>query len=165
MKTLYLVRHAKSSWSDPDIRDHDRPLNRRGNKDAPCMGKLLFEKGIKPEKLISSSAVRALETAKQIAKEIRFDRNSIIADERLYHPSTMDFFRVINEIDKSIGEVMFFSHNPGITDFANFISTFDITNIPTCGIVCFQFDTNDWKELSNHKGKVAFFEFPKKYFG
>lgn len=165
MKTLYLVRHAKSSWSDPDIRDHDRPLNKRGNKDAPFIGKLLCEKGINPQKLITSSAVRALETAKHIAKEIHFDRNSVIIDERLYHPSTLDFLRVINEFDNSVSEVMFFSHNPGITDFANFISTFDVMNIPTCGIVCIQFDIKDWKELSNHKGKIAFFEFPKKYSG
>ncbi len=164
MKTLYLVRHAKSSWSDPDVRDHDRPLNKRGNRDAPFMGKLLFDKKIKVDLLISSSAVRALQTAKYIASEFNLKKNDIQIDERLYHPSTLDFLKVINEIDNSCKNVMLFSHNPGITEFANFVSTNDFTNIPTCGIVCLDFDIHDWRDLSNHRGATIFYEYPKKYF-
>jgi phosphohistidine phosphatase len=163
MKTLYLLRHAKSSWSESGIRDNERPLNKRGKRDASFMGKILFERGIKPDKLITSSAVRSIETAKQIAKEINIERSFVIVDERLYHPSTLDFLRVISEIDNSNNETMLISHNPGITDFVNFVSTSDFDNVPTCGVVCIQFDVNDWKDISNHKGKVIFFEYPKKY--
>lgn len=164
MKTIYLVRHAKSSWSDSNIRDQDRPLNKRGKRDAPFMGKLLSDKGIEIDLLITSSAVRAVETAKLIANELSIKKNEIQIDERLYHPSTLDFLKVINEIDNSCESLMLFSHNPGITEFANFVSTNDFINIPTCGIVSLCFDIQNWRDLSNHRGQTIFYEYPKKYF-
>ena len=162
MKTLYLVRHAKSSWKNPELSDIERPLSSRGKENAPKMGMLLKKQGDIPELIISSHAKRAFDTARKIAKELDYPVRKIEKDERLYLADKEDFLEVLTEVKKSVDKVMLVSHNFGITLFANFISESDIINIPTAGIARIDFEIKKWKEALNTKGKLVFFISPKK---
>ena len=163
MKSLILVRHAKSSWDSPELSDKERPLNSRGKHDAPMMGKLLNKLGLKAELIISSPAKRARQTAKRIAKEIGYKEEDIQVDNNLYMAGIEDFYDVIGLVNDKVNTLFVFSHNYGITDFANYISNSDIDNIPTCGIVRIDLDIDSWSKIKNEKGKLVFFEYPKKY--
>src|SRR5690349_21699881 len=137
MKTLYIIRHAKSNWDNPEVSDYDRPLNERGKRDAPRMGKRLKEKNIRPELLLSSPAKRAFSTAKRIARVLQYATEKIKTDKRLYHADEETLLSVIQGIKDKHDVVMLFSHNPGVTDFVNSLmdDEMDIDNIPTCGVV------------------------------
>jgi len=162
-KTLYLVRHAKSSWKNEGLTDAERPLNKRGKHDAPFMANHLKQRGEKPDLLISSSAKRTLSTAKLFAAELGYAKENIVVMENLYMAGVNDFLKIIKNINDSSESIMLFSHNPGITDFANFISNSDIENIPTAGTVRIDFDIYKWKEINNTSGKLKFFLFPKMF--
>ena len=163
MKTLYLVRHAKSSWDDPGLGDLKRPLSKRGKRDAPFMGRLLNEQGELPGLIVSSPAKRAYGTARRIAKEINYPVKNIIKDEALYMADNDDFLKVIHSVPDSVERLMLFGHNYGITYFANYISGSSIGNIPTCGAVRIDFEAGLWKEINVNKGQLIFFEYPKKH--
>ena len=164
MKTLYLVRHAKSSWDDLDLTDIERPLNERGKKDVPRMGKRLKEKKIFPDIMLSSPATRALETCKVIAKTLGFAEGKIKTDKRLYHADEDQLLKIIQGIkDQNDDEelVMIFGHNPGLTVFANLLLKEHIENIPTCGVVGSVVSVKSWKETKFGSGEMKFFDFPK----
>ncbi len=162
-KTLYLVRHAKSSWKNEGLTDAERPLNKRGKHDAPLMGKLLGQRGEKPDLLISSPAKRALSTAKLLAHELGYTKENIVVMEELYMADVSDFLKIVQNINDTAVSIMLFSHNPGITYFANFISGSDIENIPTAGVVRIDLDISSWIDADKTKGNRVFFEYPKKY--
>lgn len=161
MKKLFIVRHAKSSWDDPDLDDFDRPLNKRGKRNAPEIGKRLAVRGVSPDLIITSPAKRAAATARRIAEAIAYPKNKIIKDDSFYHGSIQDVIRVVQKLDDQINSLMIFGHNPGLTDLANYLSGADIYNIPTCGVVEIDFDFNLWKMLGSKKGKLVKFDFPK----
>ena len=161
MKTLYLIRHAKSSWDDPSLDDFSRPLNERGEKDAPRMGKRLKEKEITVDLMISSPAKRALKTCKAIAKVLDYPKEKIQEEKRLYHASDAHILSVLRGIKEPHNVVMIFGHNPGLTEFANLLFNQAILNIPTAGIVAGKIDIDTWKELKFGSGKMLFFDFPK----
>ncbi len=163
VKKLYLFRHAKSSWDNPDLDDFDRPLNKRGKRDAPFMGELLLEKGIKPDVLISSPAKRAYATAKVIAKKLGYPRREIQKDKKLYLASAGELLRIINELPDEYSSVMLFGHNPGLTQICNLLSNANIMNIPTSGIAEIDFEVDSWKNVIPESGKLISFEYPKKY--
>lgn len=164
MKNLFLVRHAKSSWKYKKLTDLERPLNERGKRDAPFMGKLLSRQKIKPDIIMSSPANRALSTAKFFCDEIDFTFENVKIQSELYMADSEELLEVIGNIEASANTVMIFSHNPGITDLYNRLSDEYIENIPTCGIAGIQFSEESWKELKNNSGHLLFFEYPKKYF-
>ena len=164
MKTLALIRHAKSSWKNPDLTDRERPLNDRGMRDAPFMGKLLGEKAIKPALMISSPAKRAMSTARIIARELGYPASDIVVHESLYMGNTEDFLRILCDLNDAHKTVLVVGHNPEITLFANYITGDHIDNVPTCGIVCADLAVNEWKGVSRGIAKLRFFEYPKKYF-
>lgn len=162
MKTLYVIRHAKSSWDDMTIDDFDRPLNDRGKTDAPRMGKRLKEKNIYPGLLLSSPAKRALSTAKRISEALGYSKENIKTDRALYHAGSTQIFSVIKLLPDKFDTVMIFGHNPGLTDFVNDVGrSIDIDNIPTCGVVAFEFNIDSWKELREGLGTLLFFDYPK----
>lgn len=163
MRSLYLVRHAKSSWDIPGLSDLERPLNKRGKHDAPMMGKLLKNMGEIPDLIITSPAKRANSTAKRIATEIDYNEKGITINDLLYMADIENFIEVIKDVNEKFKKIMIFSHNYGITDFANYISTSDIENIPTCGVVKIDFKFDSWNKIKKEKGKLVFFEYPKKY--
>jgi len=162
MKTLYLARHAKSYWKDQSIPDFDRPLNNRGKRDAPFMGKVLNDKKIKPNLIISSPAKRTKKTAIEIAAKIGYPEKKILFNEDLYEASSNTIIKVLNKIDERYNSVMIFGHNPGLTVLNNQVSNNYIDNIPTCGIVALQLDKK-WSELNKNTCKFLFFEYPKLY--
>jgi phosphohistidine phosphatase len=163
MKTLYLVRHAKSSWKDTSINDTDRPLNKRGKKDAPFMAKLLAKTNEKPERFISSPAVRAYTTAMIIAEGLN-PGIEVIKEPLLYLADKNTMLSVIRKIENTFCSLMLFAHNPGITTLSNYLSGSDLVNIPTCGIVKLKFKYDNWSELEKDSCEPGWFEYPKKYF-
>ena len=162
MKTLYMVRHAKSSWADMSLSDHDRPLNGRGERNAPEMGKRLKERGIKPDLLVSSSANRAHTTAKMISKEIGYEEQKIVTTRELYHADEDDIVEFVQKQDDSIDSLMIFGHNPGFTDCVNLLSGAGYYNIPTCGIATITFETDTWKNVNGGNGDLQHYDYPKK---
>ncbi len=165
MKKLYLIRHAKSSWEDPEMDDFVRPLNDRGKKDAPRMGKRLKEMGITPDLMISSPATRALDTCKAIAKVLNYPEEKIRTDKRLYHASDEQLLKVVQELKDRLNDeeeiVLLFGHNPGFTNFANELLDESIGNIPTCGIVAAKLNIKNWKDTNFGCGEMESFDFPK----
>jgi len=164
MKRLLLIRHAKSSWDDPDVADIDRPLNNRGKRDAPVMGERLKNThNAKPDLILSSPAKRALRTAKIIAKEIEYPAEKVVIKNSLYGAGVDAMLNVIQYLDDSIHEVMVFGHNPDLTSLANYLSDHQTDNIPTCGVFCVDFDIKLWKDVKSGKGIFRFFDYPKKH--
>jgi phosphohistidine phosphatase len=146
MKTLFLVRHAKSSRDDPSLPDRDRPLDDRGRHDAPKMGKRLAKRGVKPDLLMSSPALRALTTAHLIADEIGCRRKDIVVDDRLYASSSDNLLAVICALDDKLDRVMLFGHNPEFGDLAHRLSS-EIIDMPTCAVAEFRFDAKAWADV------------------
>lgn len=155
-KTLYIARHAKSSWSDMSLSDFERPLNARGKRDAPFMADLLKDKNIHPELILSSPAKRAKKTAKHYHKaiggELRFD-------EDIYEASSMSLLYLVQKAFQKVNSVMIVGHNPELTALNDMLSDKSIFNIPTAGVVAIEFEG----EMAEHKGKQVFYEYPKKY--
>ena len=165
MKKLYLIRHAKSSWDNLAIDDFQRPLNGRGIKDAPRMGKRLKERSLTADLVLSSPAKRALDTCLIITKILGFSKEKINTDKRLYHASEEELLRVIRELKDHPNDeeenVLLFGHNPGLTNFANHLLNEHIQNIPTTGIVAASLSIKKWQEVDWGCGKLLFFDFPK----
>lgn len=164
MKRLFLIRHAKSSWSDPDLRDFDRPLNKRGKHDAPVMARRLAKKGTAPDFILTSPARRALKTAKIIAAEVGYPKGKIRTDDAIYLADVPTLTNVIRKIDDVHKRVFLFGHNPGLTMLAFYLTGYQVDNIPTCGIFSINFETSSWQDVGEGNGKVAFFDYPKKRF-
>jgi phosphohistidine phosphatase len=162
MKTLYLVRHAKSSWKQPELSDFERPLNKRGKNDAPLMGKILSDKGVNPALIVSSPAKRASTTAEKIAYEINYPKGKIVFDENIYEASGRSLMEIISRTEEKFNSLMMFGHNPGLTVLQNNLSGHFVDNIPTSGVVALQFNSK-WSEIRLNSGKFLFFEYPKKY--
>jgi phosphohistidine phosphatase len=162
-RTLVLIRHAKSSWSNPLETDFERPLNERGKTEAPEMGKKLKALELVPDLIISSSAKRTRQTAKKIAGEVGYDTDNIKWEEKLYHCIPSVFGEVIYGLKDSVKTVFIVAHNPGITEFVNQLSLrFKIDNMPTCGVVGAHFDGAAWNEFPSVEKKVFLFDYPGK---
>lgn len=162
MKTLYIVRHAKSSWSDPSLDDFDRPLNKRGKRNAPDMGRRIANRHIEPDLIMSSPAVRALSTAKIIARAIAYPAEKLLTDRRLYHANVEEALRVIRETDDRCTSLMIFGHNPGLTDLVNHLTGSDIYNVPTCGYAQIESDIDRWSRWGDRVATLAHYDYPKK---
>ncbi len=162
MKTITLIRHAKSSWKYPQLSDFERPLNKRGRKNAPQMGERLAKQNISPDRIITSPANRALATAKVIAKAIDYSSKNLIADQRVYLSSAKELMNVLHEIDEPCTEVFLVGHNPSLTDLANDLTGESIDHIPTSGVVRIRFDIDTWDQVAQGAGKLMLFDYPKK---
>ena len=163
MKTVFLIRHAKSSWENPGLSDIERPLNKRGLRDAPFMAKLIKGKNIKPDKLISSPANRAFTTAQYFSKELEVPEKAIVIRKEIYHAYPEEVLRIIRNLDDDDNVVFLFGHNPCFTSLANRFSSEYIPNVPTCGIVKVEAKVEKWSDFEK-QGKLGAFHFPKEYF-
>ncbi|MCL6259342.1 histidine phosphatase family protein [Aquiflexum sp. TKW24L] len=161
MKKLVIIRHAKSSWDDPFLNDHDRPLAERGLKDAPKMAKRLKKENIFPDAILSSDAERAKATAIIMAKEIDFSPKKIEFTKELYHGSVSQILSEIKKTDESIKTLFLFGHNPGLNDLIWKLGG-EIDNLPTSGQFGFKFDVKSWEEISAKNAKIWLFDYPKK---
>jgi phosphohistidine phosphatase len=164
MKTIILVRHAKSSWKDFSLDDFDRPLNKRGKKNAPFMGQKLKEKQIMPDLIRSSPAKRARKTATAIAKAIGYPKKKILFDDKMYHAGARYLFEMVRNLDDDIETVMLFGHNPDFNDLADTLLKKNlIYNIVTTGVYCIRFDVDRWGKVLEGQGETVFYDYPKRY--
>ncbi|MEP3387848.1 MAG: histidine phosphatase family protein [Reichenbachiella sp.] len=161
MKTLYLVRHAKSSWKDPSLSDRDRPLNKRGKRDAPRMAEYVADKISSPDVFVSSPSRRTQDTAINFLHAFDKLKADLQLEEYLFHGDERDIEEVIQNLDNAHDSAMFFIHNPGITDYANELTGENILNIPTCGVIGIQLATEDWKQVHQCQKKKLFYYYPK----
>ena len=163
MKTVYIVRHAKSSWADMAMKDIDRPLNKRGMKDAPLMSSKCMEYQYIPELIITSNAQRAQETCKYFIEKFGLSKANIQVNPKLYHAPEDTYFEEVQLIDESIDSVMLFGHNPGITYLANSVSEKYIDNVPTCGVLAIESSAKTWSEFDPMNSKLINFIYPKMF--
>ena len=163
MKTIYLIRHAKSDWNNPILTDYERPLNKRGKTDAPFMGKKLNELKPNIDLVLSSPAKRAYQTSKAIAKEINYNFDSIKFDESIYHSSHQNLNAVINNLPSNHNSIALIGHNPGLTIYSNYLTNNYIDNIVTGGIVKIELEIDNWNEIVEGIGSKIFYIYPKMY--
>ncbi|RZK22387.1 MAG: histidine phosphatase family protein [Hymenobacter sp.] len=162
MKTLYLMRHAKSSWSFDDLSDRERPLNDRGRDDAPRMGQALAARHLTLDLIVSSPAVRALSTAVLVARELKYPHDSIKVEPDIYEAEVATLLAVINELPDAANSVLLTGHNPTITDVANHLSPSPLSGeMPTAGVLCLHFQTERWAEVQRANAEFYFFDYPK----
>lgn len=161
MKQLIIVRHAKSDWGDFNLKDFDRPLNHRGHKNAPEMVERLVSKGIKPEVIVSSPALRAITTAKYFASGWGLSADQLTTNANIYEANTKTLLNVINGLDDQFNSIALFGHNPGLTDLLNYLTDEYIANMPTCSVAIIEFPFDEWKLISNDTGNLTMFDFPK----
>jgi phosphohistidine phosphatase len=161
MKLLTIVRHAKSDWKDASLTDRQRPLNARGERDAPEMGRRIANHGIRPSLIVASPATRAWKTAKIIAREIDYPNEFLQREDKLYMASLEDLLDVVVAQDDGFNSLMVVCHNPGLTDFANFLVPGLTNNLPTAGVVSVQIDQEDWSLHKRPKTTLLAFDYPK----
>jgi phosphohistidine phosphatase len=161
MKSILLIRHAKSSWDSPTLKDFDRPLNDRGNKDAPKMAKRLKGKHIAIDLFVTSTAVRALSTARYFIKEYEVKKERLIELPELYHAPAAIFYEVIAALDDKFDSVAIFSHNPGITEMVNSLDVAHVDNMPTCAAFGVKADVKNWADFKDAPRHFWLFDYPK----
>ncbi|MDU0369650.1 SixA phosphatase family protein [Hymenobacter endophyticus] len=161
MKTLYLMRHAKSSWSFDELSDKQRPLNDRGRDDAPLMGEALAKRSIRLDLLVSSPAVRAMSTAALVAHELEYPADKIEVIEAIYEATVPDLLTVVRELPDEAESVLLVGHNNTLTEFANLLSPSSIPDMPTAAIVCLKFGTDQWARVDRANAEYYFFDKPK----
>jgi phosphohistidine phosphatase len=162
MKTLTILRHAKSSWNDSSLSDHERPLNGRGKRDAPDIAERIRKAGIRPSLIISSPAKRAWSTAKVIAREISYPVEFLQREKSLYHAGLQILLDTLAQQDQGFNSILLVGHNPGLTDLANFLVPRLTDNIPTCGFVSVLVDREDWNFSTVEDARLIVYDYPKR---
>ena len=162
VKQLILVRHAKSDWGDPALGDHERPLNKRGQRNAPEMGERFSKREVHPDRIYTSSALRAQTTAKIIAEALDYPAEDIEQVKGLYHAGVDTWLDFISGLEDSLSCVMCFGHNPGLTELAHFEFGCELSNIPTCGVLTLDFAADHWAKVPGTQPDQVDFDYPKK---
>lgn len=162
MLRLILFRHGKSSWDDPACDDFSRPLAPRGLRSVPEMGRRLARRRELPELIVSSTALRAISTARAVAREIGYREDGILEAPDLYLASPDAILAVIRQTPASAHTLMIIGHNPGLTDFANMFEDVRLDDMPTAGMLCAEFDAQDWSSIDPARAHFAWYDYPKK---
>ena len=159
---LTLFRHAKSSWTNPGLADHDRPLSKRGERDAPMMGARLAARGARPSAILSSTAERALTTAGRIADALDYPLDDIRSNRRLYFAGTRQILQFIMELPAEWPDIIVVGHNPGFTDLANLlVPDLRLDNLPTAGYVAMEFPVPGWSDIAQVPADLLYWDYPK----
>jgi phosphohistidine phosphatase len=161
MKTVYLVRHAKSSWSDPGLTDQLRPLNERGLDNAPEMGRRLASRDILPNLIISSPAKRAITTASLLATEIGYPVDDILMNDQLYFDGAKAILNIIHQTKAENESLMLVAHNPDMTSLLNKLCGYQVDNMKTCAVAEIEFDL-PWSGIQFNSGRLIEYDYPKK---
>jgi phosphohistidine phosphatase len=162
MKTLLLMRHAKSSWKHPELSDFERPLNKRGRRDAPWMGRVLLQQGLQPDVIVSSPAVRALMTARLAAEQLDFNLQNIRAEPALYGATIDQYLRVIKNLPDDVTVALVVGHNPTISEFVNILAPGSVGEMPTSGVIALSLDLNGWRDVTVSCGRLVLSESPPR---
>jgi phosphohistidine phosphatase len=163
MKEILLVRHAKSSWDHPELRDFDRSLNNRGRKDLPIMANLLKKVQFMPEAVFSSPALRTRITARTVCEVIGFADDKIQWEQEIYASSVSYLLKMIRSIPNEINKIVIFGHNPEFTELVNYLNKIRIENVPTTGMILLQTEKEKWVQIEKNCAKISFFLFPKLF--
>ncbi len=161
MKRLILVRHAKSSWANPELGDFDRPLNNRGERDAPMMGQRLQKGGLVPQVIVTSPAKRAWTTAQFIAQEVGIDTQEIVRYPEIYEADVATLMAVISHFAGDWKDVMLVGHNPGLTELAEYLTGEAFGNLPTCAMCSLALPISDWAQIKERCAEVHHLDYPK----
>lgn len=161
MKSVLIIRHAKSDWDNASLTDFDRPLNKRGKRDAPEMAKRLLNRKIVIDGFISSPAVRALTTCKIFAEEFGYREKDIILRPDIYEAPASAYYDVIRDTKDNFDTIAIFGHNPGATNFVNRITNTRLDNMPTCAVFAIKSNIRYWKDFSDENNQFSFFDYPK----
>jgi len=162
MKTLFLLRHAKSSWADPDLKDFERPLSSRGAQDVPLMAERFLSRHAGVDSIVCSPATRTKSTAKALAKLINYPTDEIVSNPELYFAGAPMFLKAVRLVDDECDSAMLIGHNPAITDFVNEMAGCDINNIPNCGLVELSLPIDHWADAVMGGATLVGFEYPNK---
>jgi phosphohistidine phosphatase len=161
MKTLFIIRHAKSSWKNADLKDIERPLKRSGKEDALMVAERL--RNIMPDCIISSPAVRAYETAKIFAKIIGFQKSKIEINPSVYGSTTEELHTIVLNLNNQYQSVMLFGHDPALCNFVSFLTKQQYEKIPTSGVIAVEFQADGWNKIQPQSGRMRFFIYPKMF--
>jgi len=161
-KYLTLLRHAKSSWRNPELADFDRPLNKRGRHDAPLMAKRLAERGFRPDLLLSSPALRARLTVEAVAEHLAVEADHLSFNEAIYLAEFPQLLALLQNLDEHHHDVLLVGHNPGLTDLINYLAVWQLENLPTCGVFGIELQVPGWQSLTRGCGRPLFYDYPKK---
>jgi phosphohistidine phosphatase len=162
MKTVYIIRHAKSSWANFDQTDFERPLNERGHENAVEMAERMLDKKIRIDAFISSPALRARQTCEHFCKVFSKDKNEIIFIDALYHADGATIKSVMAKTDDEYNTIAVFTHNPGISEYVNtLVEDVYIDNMPTCGVFAITAEISNWEGFDKAEKSFLFFDFPK----
>ena len=161
MKKLFIIRHAKSDWNNLSLKDFNRPLNKRGFKNAPFMGQVLKDMDVMPDLILSSPAIRAITTARLISNEIVY-KKEIQTNKKIYEASLETLDNIVHSIDDKYETVFLVGHNPSVSFLAFNLCGLN-EDIPTCAVIQIDFDTNTWADISLDNSKLISYDYPKKY--
>ena len=162
MKTIVIIRHGKSSWKHPELKDHHRPLKQRGVNSAFSVAKELLKHNIQPDLFLSSPAVRALDTAIIVATKMGFPLDRIATESSIYEGSVSELLQAISVIPDENETVLFFGHNPGFTSLVNQLQEEQLFNLPTCGTMAIELPISSWSEIHSASGKQLFKLIPRE---
>ncbi len=162
LKQLTLVRHATSSLGNPDLKDFDRPLNKRGQQDAPLMGQRLKERNFSPDLLLASPACRSRMTAEALADQLNLDNGQLTYNAHIYQANSSELVALLRTIADEQQNVLLVGHNPGITDLANYLVGGRLENIPTCGVFSVELQIQSWQQLDPAAARLLFYDYPKR---
>lgn len=162
IRRLTLLRHAKSSHNAHTMSDRERPLNRRGERDAPLMARRLMTRGGRPSLILTSPAVRARQTSRLLAQTIGYPVEFIQTETELYLADPEAILDIVASQDNSFTEIVVVGHNPGITELANRLGQTQITNVPTCGMVELESDIQSWDDFGRADCTLIDFDYPRR---
>ncbi|MBK7174725.1 MAG: histidine phosphatase family protein [Bacteroidales bacterium] len=161
MKTLFVMRHAKSAWGEPGLNDFDRPILEKGKKRTQNVIHYLMKKKVNPDLVFSSPALRAMETAILMVNGLELNKQTLRVEKSIYTSDADQLEDLFLEVPRSVSEVLLIGHNPAVTDFVNKFLDESIEYMPTSGVVSLTFNINEWDEIIKSRPKLNFIVFPK----
>jgi len=161
MKRLTLIRHAKSHWDQPELSDFDRPLNKRGEQDAPLIGDRLAVRGLSPQLILSSPAKRAIDTARLIAQALTYPKKKILEEPGIYEANVDELVALLWQVAPKINDLMMVGHNPGLHQLTHYLTGQRLEKFPTCGVFSVEFDLEQWADIRPGSAQLDFFDYPK----
>lgn len=162
MKTVLFARHAKSNWNEAGVSDFDRPLNEKGNHDAPLMASYLQQCGYVIHEIMSSDAARARATA-EVYKTQLTPGVAVVLNHSLYSATQLDVIDIVNSLPEKNSTVMLVGHNPTMTEVVNYYTEEGISDMPSCGVAIVQFEVSNWLDIKSKSGDLLAFDSPKKH--